>query len=143
MGDLYEYLVNRKTLPWPSAQENLVSIEEGIGTGALCSLPCLLNELHCPLCILLCKAAQVHRLLYDVQVFIERKGHICVTVPVRVPGWKTQEGFHTATHTQIQNTTQLVPRDLTDQSFAFLFPLNGRWCSLGEPATLQNLVRCL
>ena len=56
------------------------------------ALPCLLNELHCLFCILACKATQVHRLLHDVEVFIERKGYICVTVPLGAPEWETQRG---------------------------------------------------
>lgn len=49
-----------------------------------------LDELGGLLGILLCEAAQVHGLLHDAEVLIERKGHVRVTVLLRVPGWKSQ-----------------------------------------------------
>lgn len=54
--------------------------QEGSSTGT-----CMLNELGSFLSILPCKAAQVHGLLHDVEVFIERKGHVSVTGPLKVP----------------------------------------------------------
>lgn len=54
--------------------------QEGPSTGA-----CMLDELGSFLGILLGKAAQVHGLLHDVEVFVERKGHIRVTIPLKVP----------------------------------------------------------
>lgn len=50
----------------------------------------MLDELGSFLGILLGKAAQVHGLLHDVEVFVERKGHIRVTIPLKVPVWKPQ-----------------------------------------------------
>lgn len=54
------------------------------------SSPCTLDELGCFLSILLGKAAQVHRLLHNVEVFIKREGHVSVTVSLKVPVWKPQ-----------------------------------------------------
>lgn len=53
-------------------------------------LPGTLDELSSFLSVLLRKAAQVHGLLHDAQVFIQRKGHVGVAVPVSAPGWKPQ-----------------------------------------------------
>lgn len=66
---------------------------QGQPRGARGLLPCMLDELGSFLGILLRQAAQVHGLLHDVEVFIERKGHIGVTVPLKVPGWKPQMVF--------------------------------------------------
>lgn len=57
-----------------------------LGPGA--PLPRTLDELSSFLSILLRKAAQVHGLLHDAQVFIQRKGHVGVAVPVSAPVWK-------------------------------------------------------
>lgn len=53
----------------------------------------MLDELGSFLGIFLRQSAQVHRLLHDVEVFVERKGHIGVTVPLKVPVWKPQMVF--------------------------------------------------
>ena len=58
------------------------------------SSPRLLDELGSLLGVLLCKGAQVHGLLHDVEVFVQRKGHVRVAVPLKVPVWKPQMVEH-------------------------------------------------
>lgn len=53
----------------------------------------MMDELGSLLGIFLREAGQVHRLLHDVEVFIQRKGHIRVTVPLEVPVGAT-DSFH-------------------------------------------------
>lgn len=95
---MHPSLLGSKTLSRPQACQ-------GQGTWCVCtgrwkqgealereggSSPCLLDELGCFLHILLGKAAQVHRLLHNVEVFIEREGHVSVTVSLKVAVWKPQ-----------------------------------------------------
>lgn len=58
------------------------------------SSPRLLDELGGLLGVLLCKGAQVHGLLHDVEVFVQRKGHVRVAVSLKVPVWKPQMVEH-------------------------------------------------
>lgn len=51
------------------------------------SSPGLLDELARLLSIPLSQAAKIYWLLHDVEVFIQRQGQICVTVPVSLPVW--------------------------------------------------------
>lgn len=62
----------------------------GVRLGPGAPLPGTLDELSGFLGVPLRKAAQVHGLLHDAQVFIQRKGHVDVAVPVCAPVWKPQ-----------------------------------------------------
>lgn len=63
---------------------------QGQALGPQSPLPCVLDELGGFLSIRLRQAAQVHGLLHDVEVLIQGKGHVSVTVLVRAPVWKPQ-----------------------------------------------------
>ena len=65
------------------------------------SLPRVLDELGSFLRIFLRETAQVHRLLHDVEVFVQRKGHVRVTVPLTGPVREPQTAFVSATETAV------------------------------------------